>query len=81
MRTAKTLGEYPGWLISLGGCPGWSESSLGAQVIFVMPPTSKINCFNEPVKSELKVNSEQTNPSKLLGANPDQHLFLNKSIV
>ena len=29
MRTAKTL-------ISLGGCPGWSESSLGAQVILLV---------------------------------------------
>ena len=28
MRTAKTL-------IRLGGCPGWSESSLGAQVILL----------------------------------------------
>ena len=29
MRTAKTL-------IRLGGCPGWSESSLGAQVILLI---------------------------------------------
>ena len=29
MRTAKTL-------IRLGGCPGWSESSLGAPVIFLV---------------------------------------------
>ena len=29
MRTAKTL-------IRLGGCPGWSESSLGAQVILLV---------------------------------------------
>ena len=29
MRTAKTL-------IRLGGCPGWSESSLGAQIILLV---------------------------------------------
>ena len=31
MRTAKTL-------ISLGGCPGWSESSLGAHAILLVLP-------------------------------------------
>ena len=31
MQTAKTL-------IRLGRCPGWSESSLGAQVIFLVLP-------------------------------------------
>ena len=37
-RIAKTLN-------SLGGCPGWSESSLGARVILLVPGTSSISRY------------------------------------
>ena len=37
MRTAKTL-------IRLGGCPGWSESSLGAHSLFVLSCRGSIIC-------------------------------------
>ena len=41
MRTAKTL-------IRLGGCPGWSESSLGAQVILLVLSVFSIStCSDE----------------------------------
>ena len=44
------------------------------------PISLRIKCLNEQIKSELKVNLEQTNP-KSLGVNLDQHLFPNKSII
>ena len=37
-RTAKSL-------IRLGGCPGWSESSLGTQVILLVLSWSGSKCF------------------------------------
>ena len=42
MRTAKTL-------IRLGGCPGWSESSLGAlSFCWFCHVATQINCFQLP---------------------------------
>ena len=43
MRTAKTL-------IRLGGCPGWSESSLGTQSIFVGFVMRWFKCFSNTFK-------------------------------
>ena len=37
MPTVKTL-------IRLGGCPGWSELSLGAQIIFVGFVMLRLSC-------------------------------------
>ena len=43
-RTLKTL-------IRLGGCPGWSESSLGVQIILLVLSCSGLNTPNSSMKT------------------------------
>ena len=49
MRTAKTL-------IRLGGCPGWSESSLGVHVILLVLSC----CSSNPVLTEGEEEEERS---------------------
>ena len=57
MRTAKTL-------IRLGGCPGWSESSLGAQVVLLVLSCS---CSTQIYLVDSSILIIWTSPFPILG--------------
>ena len=69
MRTAKTL-------IRLGGCPGWSESSLGAHAILLVL-SCRGSCFCVLLRFSLKSTYMTTNVWALY----KQAINLNESCV